>query len=140
MIRFDFASLTGCHVWGAMKLEYNYRIGPQGIEFSMVDGLDDEMEFDGTPEQRITVQRYIMQAWQDAINKSSKGPDEIRALLETSEGQVLLQTRAREYLADIMADFPPDLDRRKTSDRRDYSARPRDTSGERRYSNKHKNA
>ena len=122
-----------------MKLEYNYRIGPEGIEFSMVEGLDDEIEFDGTPEQKITVQRYIMQAWQDAINKSSQGPDEIRALLATSEGQVLLQTRAREYLADIMADFPPDLDRRKTSDRRDYTARPRDPSGNRRYSRKHKN-
>ena len=52
-----------------MKLEYNYRVGSQGIEFSMIDGLDDEMEFDGTAEQRVTVQRYIMQAWQDAINK-----------------------------------------------------------------------
>ena len=122
-----------------MKLEYNYRIGPEGIEFSMVEGLDDEIEFDGTPEQKVTVQRYIMQAWQDAINKSSQGTDEIRALLATSEGQVLLQTRAREYLADIMADFPPDLDRRKTSDRRDYKVRPRDTSGNRRYSRKHKN-
>ena len=40
-----------------MKLEYNYRVGSQGIEFSMIDGLDDEMEFDGTAEQRITVQR-----------------------------------------------------------------------------------
>lgn len=123
-----------------MKLEYNYRIGPQGIEFSLVEGLDDEMEFDGTPEQKVTVQRYIMQAWQDAINKSSKGPEEIRALLETAEGQVLLQTRAREYLAEIVADFPPELERRKQPDRRDYRARPRDKSGDRRYSGKHKNA
>ncbi len=123
-----------------MKLEYNYRIGPNGIEFSLVEGLDDEMEFEGTPEQKLTVQRYVMQAWQDAINKSSKGPDEIRSLLETSEGQVLLQTRARDYLAEILADFPPELDRRKASrDRRDYSSRPRDKSGDRRYVGNRKN-
>ena len=124
-----------------MKLEYNYRIGPQGIEFSLVEGLDDEMEFDGTPEQKLTVQRYVMQAWQDAINKSSKGPDDIRRLLETSEGQVLLQTRARDYLAEILAEFPPELDRRKADrDRRDYSARPRDQAGDRRYVNNPKNS
>lgn len=117
-----------------MKLEYNYRIGQQGIEFSMVDGLDDEMEFDGTAEQKTTVQRYIMQAWQDAINKSSSGPDEIRNLLATPEGQVLLQTRARDYLADILADFPAELNRRETHDRRDHQARPRDKTGDRRYS------
>ena len=116
-----------------MKLEYNYRVGAQGIEFSMVEGLDDEMEFDGTPEQRITVQRYIMQAWQDAINKSSKGPDEIRALLETSEGQLLLQNRARDFLAEIVADFPPDLNRRKTDDRRDLNSRPREKPSDRRF-------
>ena len=116
-----------------MKLEYNYRIGQQGIEFSMVDGLDDEMEFDGTAEQKNTVQRYIMQAWQDAINKSSSGPDEIRSLLATPEGQILLQTRARDYLADILAEFPPDLERRKNGDRRDYQARPRDKTNDRRY-------
>ena len=116
-----------------MKLEYNYRIGQQGIEFSMVDGLDDEMEFAGTAEQKITVQRYIMQAWQDAINKSSSGPDEIRSLLATPEGQILLQTRARDYLADILAEFPPDLERRKNGDRRDYQARPRDKTNDRRY-------
>lgn len=124
-----------------MKLEYNYRIGPEGIEFSLVEGMDDEMEFNGTPEQRLTVQRYVMQAWQDAINKSSKGPDEIRALLETSEGQVLLQTRAREYLAEILSEFPPDLDRRKSNrDRRDYTSRPRDQAGDRRYINSPKNS
>ena len=116
-----------------MKLEYNYRIGQQGIEFSMVDGLDDEMEFDGTAEQKITVQRYIMQAWQDAINKSSSGPDEIRSLLATPEGQVLLQTRARDYLADILAEFPPELERRENLDRRDHQARPRDRTSDRRY-------
>ena len=123
-----------------MKLEYNYRIGQQGIEFSMVDGLDDEMDFEGTAEQKSTVQRYIMQAWQDAINKSSGSPDEIPELLATPEGQVLLQTRARDYLAEIMADFPPELDRRTTADRRDHHARPRDKSGDRRYSKKRKNS
>ncbi len=123
-----------------MKLEYNYRVGTQGIEFSMIDGLDDEMEFDGTPEQKLKIQRYVMLAWQDAINKSSKGPDEIRTLLETSEGQLLLQNRAREYLAEILADFPPDLNRRKTTDRRDHSARPREKLSDRRFSNKGPNS
>ncbi len=123
-----------------MKLEYNYRVGPEGIEFSMIDGLDDEMEFDGTAEQRITVQRYIMQAWQDAINKSSKSPEEIRTLLETSDGQMLLQNRARDYLAEILADFPPDLNRRKTEDRRDLNARPREKTSDRRFVGKRPNA
>lgn len=123
-----------------MKLEYNYLVGPQGIEFSTIDGLDDEMEFDGTPEQRITIQRYVMQAWQDAINKSSDGPEEIRTLLETADGQVLLQSRARDYLAEILADFPPDLNRRKTSDRRDTDTRPRETNDDRRFTGKRPNA
>lgn len=123
-----------------MKLEYNYRVGPEGIEFSMIDGLDDEMEFDGTAEQRITVQRYIMQAWQDAINKSSKSPEEIRTLLETSDGQMLLQNRARDYLAEILADFPPDLNRRRTEDRRDLNARPREKTSDRRFVGKRPNA
>lgn len=116
-----------------MKLEYNYRVGPEGIEFSLIEDLDDEMDFDGTPAQKLTIQRYVMQAWQDAINKSSKGPDEIRTLLETSDGQLLLQNRAREYLAEILADFPEDLNRRKTQDRRDEKSRPRQKTAERRY-------
>ena len=116
-----------------MKLEYNYRVGPEGIEFSLIEGLDDEMDFDGTPAQKLTIQRYVMQAWQDAINKSSKGPDEIRTLLETSDGQLLLQNRAREYLAEILADFPEDLNRRKAQDRRDQKSRPRQKTAERRY-------
>ena len=123
-----------------MKLEYNYRVGAQGIEFSMIDGLDDEMEFDGTAEQRVTVQRYIMQAWQDAINKSSRDPEEIRSLLETGEGQLLLQNRARDFLAEILADFPPDLNRRTTSDRRDQDSRPREKSSDRRFVGKRPNA
>jgi hypothetical protein len=140
MIRFGFYFRSAVQVWGIMKLEYNYRVGPQGIEFSMIDGLDDEMDFDGTPEQKITVQRYIMQAWQDAINKSSSGPDEIRTLLETSEGQLLLQSRAREYLAEILADFPPELNRRTKNERRDQNSRPREKSSDRRYSGKGPNA
>lgn len=123
-----------------MKLEYNYRVGPQGIEFSLIDDMDDEIDFDGTPEQKQTIQRYIMQAWQDAINKSSSGPDEIRTLLATSEGQLQLQNRARAYLAEILADFPPELDRRKNPDRRDHTTRPRDKSSDRRYSSKRPNA
>ncbi len=123
-----------------MKLEYNYRIGPQGIEFSLIEDFDDEIEFEGTPEQRMTVQRYVMQAWQDAINKTSAGPEEIRELMKTPEGQQKLQLRARDYLAQLLENFPPELDRRKTPDRRDTRARPRPNATDRRYSNKPKNA
>lgn len=115
-----------------MKLEYNYHIGPHGIEFSLIDGFDDDIHFDGTPEQHKTVQRYIMQAWQDAINKSSSGPEEIRELMSTIEGQVLLQNRARDYLATLLADFPPELERRKGGDRRDHETRPRGATSDRR--------
>lgn len=121
-----------------MKLEYNYHIGPTGIEFSLIDGFDDDIHFDGTAEQHQTVQRYIMQAWQEAINKSSSGPDEIRELMSTIEGQVLLQNRARDYLATLLADFPPDLDRRAGSDRRDPETRPRGESKDRRQLRKRK--
>lgn len=123
-----------------MKLEYNYRIGPTGIEFSLIDGLDDDIDFDGTPEQRVTVQRYIMQAWQDAINRTSTGPDEIRELMTTPEGLALLQHRARDYLAELLAEFPPDLDRRQSGDRRDRRARPRPDGSDRRYSSKRKSS
>jgi hypothetical protein len=116
-----------------MKLEYNYRIGPGGIEFSLVDGLDDGIEVEGTAEQHTSVQRYVMLAWQDAINKTSEGPDEIRALMTTPEGQRRLQERAEGYLAKLLEDFPPELDRRKTPERRDLGNRPRDGSGDRRY-------
>lgn len=122
-----------------MKLEYNYRIGTQGIEFSLIDGLDDDMDFDGTPEQRTTVQRYIMQAWQDAINRTSSGPEEIRELMSTPEGLILLQNRARDYLAELLAEFPPELDRRQSTDRRDRRTRPRPDGNDRRYEAKRKN-
>lgn len=116
-----------------MKLEYDYRIGPAGIEFSLVEGLDDEIDVEGTPEQRMTVQRYIMLAWQEAINKTCE-PEEIRRLMATPEGQKELQARAEGYLAKLLENFPPELDRRKTPDRRDWSKRPRDGSTDRRRS------
>lgn len=121
-----------------MKLEYNYRIGPGGIEFSLIDGLDDEIEVEGTPEDRMTVQRYIMLAWQEAINRTC-GPDEIRELMATAEGQLRLQQRAEGYLAEFLEDFPPELDRRRTPDRRDYAARPRDGVTDRRRSRRKSN-
>lgn len=114
-----------------MKLEYNYRIGASGIEFSLIDGFDDEIEVEGTPEERMTVQRYIMLAWQEAINRTC-APDEIRRLMATVEGQKQLQERAKGYLAEFLEDFPPELDRRKTPDRRDYSTRPGDGASDRR--------
>jgi hypothetical protein len=121
-----------------MKLEYNYRIGPSGIEFSLIDGFDDEIEVEGTPEDRMTVQRYIMLAWQEAINRTC-GPDEIRQMMSTVDGQRLLQERAEAYLAEFLEDFPPELDRRKTADRRDFSKRPHDASTDRRRSRRQHN-
>ncbi len=121
-----------------MKLEYNYRIGPGGIEFSLIEGLDDEIEVEGTPEDRMTVQRYIMLAWQEAINRTC-GPDEIRELMATAEGQLRLQQRAEGYLAEFLEDFPPELDRRKKADRRDYAARPRDGVTDRRRNRRKSN-
>lgn len=117
-----------------MKLEYDYRIGPTGIEFSLIDGFDDEIVVEGSDEDRMTVQRYIMLAWQDAINKTCNSPDEIRELMSTEEGQKQLQARAETYLAELLRDFPAELERRKTHDRRDYSKRPHDASGDRRRS------
>jgi hypothetical protein len=118
----------------AMKLEYNYRIGPGGIEFSLIEGFDDEIEVEGTDEQRMTVQRYVMLAWQDAINKTCNDPDEIRRLMSSADGQKQLQQRAETYLVELLRDFPAELDRRKTADRRDYSKRPHDASTDRRRS------
>ena len=37
-----------------MKLEYNYRIGNGGIEFSLIDGFDDEIQVEGSDEDRMT--------------------------------------------------------------------------------------
>jgi len=117
-----------------MKLEYNYRIGSTGIEFSLIDGFDDEIQVEGTAEDRMSVKRYVMQAWQDAINQTSSGPEEIRQLMMTADGQKQLQERAEHYLAGLLANFPPELDRRKMSDRRDYVKRPHDASTDRRRS------
>lgn len=114
-----------------MKLEYHYRIGPAGIEFSLVEDADAGIEMEGTPEQRMTVERYVMLAWQEAINKTFR-PEEIRELMATPEGQRRLQEGAEVYLARLLEDFPPELDRRKTPDRRDWSKRPRDGTTDRR--------
>lgn len=114
-----------------MKLEYDYRIGPNGIEFSLVEGAEDELEMEGSREDRLRVERFVMLAWQEAINKTST-PEEIRALVSTPEGRRRLQEKAEGYLAQLLADFPPELDRRKTPDRRDWSKRPRDNGTDRR--------
>ena len=54
----------------------------------------------------------------------------------TADGQKFLQQRAEHYLAGLLANFPPELERRKVSDRRDYSKRPRDASSDRRRSHR----
>lgn len=106
-----------------MKLEYNYRIGPQGIVFSLIEGFDDGIEFQGG-EDKMTIQKYIMLAWQEAVNKTSAGPEEIRQLMETEEGRGLLQKRAEDYLATLLETVPAELDRRHLRERR---VRPRGT-------------
>ncbi|MDA8381687.1 MAG: hypothetical protein M0037_01180 [Betaproteobacteria bacterium] len=95
-----------------MKLEYNYTIGPEGIQFALLDDAGDQLRVDATPEQRLTIQRYVMNAWQEAINATSSGPEEIRELMASREGQAVLIQRAESYLMDLLKDMPPDLDRR----------------------------
>lgn len=113
-----------------MKFEYNYVIGPEGIEFSLIDDFDDELEFEGDAGTRHKIQTYIMYAWQQAINATSEGPDEIRRLMGTPEGQGLLRQRAEGEITKMLENFPQDLDRRR-GERRDPT-RARDTASERR--------
>lgn len=113
-----------------MKFEYNYVIGPEGIEFSLIDDFDDELEFEGDDGTRNKIQTYIMYAWQQAINATSESPDEIRRLMETPDGQGLLRQRAEGEITKMLENFPQDLDRRK-GQRRD-AARARENVSERR--------
>lgn len=113
-----------------MKFEYNYVIGPEGIEFSLIDDFDDELDFEGDEGTRRKIQTYIMYAWQQAINATSASPDEIRSLMETPEGQALLRQRAEGEISKMLESFPRELDRRR-GDRRDPS-RPRDAANDRR--------
>lgn len=113
-----------------MKFEYNYVIGPEGIEFSLIDDFDDELEFEGDDGTRNKIQTYIMYAWQQAINATSESPDEIRRLMETPDGQGLLRQRAEGEITKMLENFPQDLDRRK-GQRRD-AARVRENVSERR--------
>lgn len=113
-----------------MKFEYNYVIGPEGIEFSLIDDFDDELDFEGDDSTRRKIQTYIMYAWQQAINATSASPDEIRRLMETAEGQALLRQRAEGEITKMLENFPQDLDRRK-GERRDPT-RPRESGSDRR--------
>ncbi len=115
-----------------MKLEYDYTIGPEGIVFSLIEGHDDGIDFQGSAADRMTIQKYIMLAWQEAINKTSAGPEEIRQLMATEEGQGLLRRRADDYLTRLLDNIPPELDRRHQPDRRDTAARPRAANSDRR--------
>lgn len=101
-----------------MKLEYDYHIGPEGIVFSLIEGLDDGIDFDGSAADRMTIQKYVMLAWQEAINKTSDGPEEIRRLMATEQGQILLRKRAEDYLASLLEVVPAELDRRHQAERR----------------------
>lgn len=96
-----------------MKLEYDYTIGPEGIRFSLIEDQKDDIAFEGSQEDRLSVQRFIMASWEEAINKTSSGPDEIRELMATEEGQQKLRQRAEHYLMKLLENFPPELDRRR---------------------------
>lgn len=104
-----------------MKLEYDYTIGPDGIRFSLIEGFDDDIDFEGSAEDRMTIQKYIMLAWQDAINKTSKNPEEIRTLMASEDGRKRLTERASEYLSTLLENIPPELDRRRGGERRNQT-------------------
>ncbi|MEW6313525.1 MAG: hypothetical protein AB1513_05700 [Pseudomonadota bacterium] len=118
-----------------MKFEYHYHIGPDGIVFSLINGAD-HIDSSISESDNMTIQKYVMLAWQEAVNKTSNGPDEIRRLMETEEGQILLRKRAEDYLAQLLEVVPEELNRRNQSDRRKA---PRGQSTDRRYarSNSH---
>ena len=102
-----------------MKFEYDYTIGQNGIAFSLVDNHADKLVFEGNREDDMTIQKYIMLAWQDAINHISEGPDEIRRLMATEEGQKQLADRAASHLEKLLDDIPAELDRRENRDKED---------------------
>ena len=112
-----------------MKFEYDYIIGPDGIAFSLVNGHADNMVFESSREDSMTIQKYIMLAWQDAINHTAEGPDEIRRLMATEAGQKLLSDRATSHLEKLLDDIPAGLDRRKNRDRENMT---RDSASQRR--------
>lgn len=116
-----------------MKLEYDYIIGSDGITFSLPKDVETDIDFQGSRKDRMTIQKYIMLAWQDAINKTSEGPEEIRQLMATDEGRARLTSRATEYLAKLLDSMPPELDRRHMADRRDTAVRPRESKQDRRH-------
>ena len=116
-----------------MKLEYDYIIGSDGIKFSLPKDVETDIDFQGSQKDRMTIQKYIMLAWQDAINKTSEGPEEIRQLMATDEGRARLTSRATEYLAKLLDSMPPELDRRHMTDRRDTAVRPRESKQDRRH-------
>jgi hypothetical protein len=111
-----------------MLFEYRYSIGADGVHFSLVEGAGDELPVQASAEDILAIKRYIMQAWQDAINHTAT-PEEIGRLMPTPEGQKQLAQRAEQYLGQLLENFPPDLDRRRGRDRR-KSGRP--GAGERR--------
>lgn len=98
-----------------MNFEYDYRIGPEGIVFSIIDNFDSGIDFGTSAADKMTIERYVMLAWQEAVNKTSSGPDEIRRLMETEAGQATLRKRAEDYLTKLLAEIPPELDRRSSS-------------------------
>jgi hypothetical protein len=116
-----------------MKLEYDYTIGPEGITFSLPEDVETDIDFQGSQRDRMTIQRYIMLSWQDAINKTSANPEEIRQMMATEEGRNHLTSRATDYLAQLLDTMPPELDRRHMTDRRDAAVRPRETKQDRRH-------
>jgi hypothetical protein len=116
-----------------MKLEYDYIIGSEGITFSLPKDVETDIDFQGSQRDRMTIQKYIMLSWQDAINKTSESPEEIRQMMASDEGRTRLTSRATDYLAQLLDTMPPELDRRHMSDRRDTAVRPRESKQDRRH-------
>jgi hypothetical protein len=116
-----------------MKLEYDYSIGPNGIAFSMPKDVESDIDFQGSQADSMTIQKYIMLSWQDAINKTSEGPDEIRHMMASEEGRTRLTARATDFLARLLDSMPAELDRRYLTDRRETAVRPREQKQDRRH-------
>lgn len=101
-----------------MKLEYDYRIGSEGLEFTLPPDRQTDPRLAGDGDNAPRIERFIMQCWQEAINACFPDPQQLAELMATAEGQAQVSTRATAHLSVLLENFPRDLDRRNRSDRR----------------------
>lgn len=101
-----------------MNLEYDYKVCERGIVFSLPPDRERDPRITETGEQALKIERFIMMCWEEAINKTFPDPHEVARLMTSPEGQAVIAERATVYLSKLLADFPPELDRRRGKDRR----------------------